>query len=56
MIEYHLRPNRLREGLAGDAIKYEGGEFLPPLVPRWTLIVIDINLFWIVLLLDPQGF
>jgi len=30
MIEYHLRPNRLREGLAGDAIKYEGGEFLPP--------------------------
>jgi len=30
MIEYHLRPNRLREGLAGDAIKYEGGRFLPP--------------------------
>jgi hypothetical protein len=28
----------------------------PPLVPRWLLIVIDINLFWIVLLLDPQGF
>jgi len=27
-----------------------------PLVPRWTLMVIDINLFWIVLLLDPQGF
>jgi len=27
-----------------------------PLVPRWLLIVIDINLFWIVLLLDPQGF
>ena len=27
-----------------------------PLVPQWTLIVIDIHLFWIVLLLDPQGF
>jgi NAD(P)-dependent dehydrogenase (short-subunit alcohol dehydrogenase family) len=26
-----------------------------PLVPRWLLIVIGINLFWIVLLLDPQG-
>lgn len=30
MIEYHLRPNPLREGLAGDAIKYESGYFLPP--------------------------
>lgn len=30
MIEYHLRPNRLREGLAGDAIRYENEEFLPP--------------------------
>jgi hypothetical protein len=28
---------------------------LKPLVPRWLLIAIDINLFWIVLLLDPQG-
>jgi hypothetical protein len=27
-----------------------------PLVPRWLLIVIGINLFWTVLLLDPQGF
>ena len=27
-----------------------------PLVLRWSLIVIDIYLFWIVLLLDPQGF
>jgi hypothetical protein len=27
-----------------------------PLVPRWLLMVIDILLFWNVLLLDPQGF
>jgi D-arabinonate dehydratase len=33
MVEYHLRPNKLREGLAGDAIKYENGEFLPPAGP-----------------------
>jgi D-arabinonate dehydratase len=33
MIEYHLRPNKLREGLAGDAIKYQSGEFLPPSRP-----------------------
>mgnify|MGYP001626213969 CR=1 FL=1 len=30
IIEYHLRPNKSREGLAGDAIRYEAGEFLPP--------------------------
>jgi hypothetical protein len=27
---------------------------LPPLVPRWLLIIAGIHLFWIVLLLDPQ--
>ncbi|MDG6899822.1 MAG: mandelate racemase/muconate lactonizing enzyme family protein [Nitrososphaerota archaeon] len=33
MIEYHLRPNPFRDGLAGDAIKYENGEFLQPSKP-----------------------
>jgi hypothetical protein len=27
-----------------------------PLVPRWLLMVIDILLFWIAVLLDPQCF
>jgi hypothetical protein len=35
---------------------YKVGYNSIPLVPRWLLIVIGINLFWIVLLLDPQGF
>ncbi|WP_269112908.1 mandelate racemase/muconate lactonizing enzyme family protein [Sulfolobus acidocaldarius] len=30
IIEYHLRYNPLRESLAGEAIRYENGEFLPP--------------------------
>jgi D-arabinonate dehydratase len=30
MIEYHLRPNPLREGLAGDAIRHSEGFFEPP--------------------------
>lgn len=30
MIEYHLRPNPFRDGLAGNAIKYEHGSFVPP--------------------------
>jgi D-arabinonate dehydratase len=30
MIEYHLRPNPFRDGLAGTAIRHEGGEFIPP--------------------------
>ncbi|MDG7010858.1 MAG: mandelate racemase/muconate lactonizing enzyme family protein [Nitrososphaerota archaeon] len=33
MIEYHLRPNPFRDGLAGDAIRHEHGEFLPPSKP-----------------------
>jgi D-arabinonate dehydratase len=30
MIEYHLRPNPFRDGLAGSAIRYERGSFVPP--------------------------
>lgn len=30
MIEFHLRPNPFRDGLAGQAIRHERGEFLPP--------------------------
>ncbi|MDG7012752.1 MAG: mandelate racemase/muconate lactonizing enzyme family protein [Nitrososphaerota archaeon] len=33
MIEYHLRPNPFRDGLAGDAIRHENGEFLQPSKP-----------------------
>ncbi|MDG6964803.1 MAG: hypothetical protein JRM83_07445, partial [Nitrososphaerota archaeon] len=33
MIEYHLRPNPFRDGLAGDAIRHEKGEFLQPRKP-----------------------
>ncbi|MDG6941422.1 MAG: mandelate racemase/muconate lactonizing enzyme family protein [Nitrososphaerota archaeon] len=33
MIEYHLRPNPFRDGLAGEAIRHEKGEFLPPKKP-----------------------
>ncbi|MDG6982818.1 MAG: mandelate racemase/muconate lactonizing enzyme family protein [Nitrososphaerota archaeon] len=33
MIEYHLRPNPFRDGLAGDAIRHEHGEFLQPKKP-----------------------
>lgn len=33
IIEYHLRPNPLREALAGDAIKHSGGFFEPPAKP-----------------------
>jgi len=33
MIEYHLRPNPLREALAGDAIRHSGGYFEPPSRP-----------------------
>lgn len=33
MIEWHLRPNPFRDGLAGDAIRHENGEFLPPKKP-----------------------
>jgi hypothetical protein len=34
----------------------QGGEGSFPLVPRWLLIVAGIILFWVALLLDPQGF
>lgn len=30
LIEFHLRPNKLREALAGDAIRYQDGFFEPP--------------------------
>lgn len=33
MIEFHLRPNPFRDGLAGEAIRHEKGEFLPPKKP-----------------------
>ncbi len=33
IIEFHLRPNPLREALAGDAIKHSNGEFEPPTRP-----------------------
>lgn len=33
IIEYHLRPNPLREALAGDAIKHSEGYFEPPKRP-----------------------
>ncbi|MEM1967107.1 MAG: mandelate racemase/muconate lactonizing enzyme family protein [Nitrososphaerota archaeon] len=33
LIEYHLRPNPLREALAGEAIKHSEGYFEPPLKP-----------------------
>jgi len=33
MIEYHLRPNPLREALAGDAIRHSDGFFEPPTKP-----------------------
>ncbi|MDE1854008.1 MAG: mandelate racemase/muconate lactonizing enzyme family protein [Thaumarchaeota archaeon] len=33
MIEFHLRPNPFRDGLAGEAIRHEKGKFLPPKKP-----------------------
>jgi D-arabinonate dehydratase len=38
MIEYHLRPNPFRDGLAGLAIKHEGGEFIPPDKPGLGIV------------------
>jgi D-arabinonate dehydratase len=38
MIEYHLRPNPFRDGLAGSAIRHEKGEFLPPDKPGLGIV------------------
>jgi D-arabinonate dehydratase len=38
MIEYHLRPNPFRDGLAGRAIRHEKGEFIPPEGPGLGVI------------------
>jgi hypothetical protein len=50
----YIKPNETRTPLNNCLSLYVSYNY-PPLVPRWLLIVIDINLFWIVLLLDPQG-